>query len=145
MHGLIPDRRKSQVLPCTEVKWYSCQTNPLMVTSGRQPATPPDTRRDLDSPPASSHDGCRTHLVFRTEKRRNPITGATYPWIVSSIGVINQFYIYAVDADFGPFFLKFCSYFPYNAKLYQRQRVGQAASHQSRHRLRSIGQRVRLL
>ena len=22
-----------------------------------------------------------------------------------------------VDADFGPFFLKFCSYFPYNAKL----------------------------
>ena len=24
--------------------------------------------------------------------------------------------MYAVDADFGPFFLKFCSYFPYNAK-----------------------------
>ncbi len=24
---------------------------------------------------------------------------------------------YAVDDDFGPFFLKFCSYFPYNAKL----------------------------
>jgi hypothetical protein len=22
-----------------------------------------------------------------------------------------------VDEDFGPFFLKFCSYFPYNAKL----------------------------
>jgi hypothetical protein len=22
-----------------------------------------------------------------------------------------------VDADFGPFFLKFCSYFPYNARL----------------------------
>ena len=32
-------------------------------------------------------------------------------------GVVNQFYVYAVDADFGPFFLKFCSYFPYNAKL----------------------------
>jgi hypothetical protein len=31
--------------------------------------------------------------------------------------VVNQFYVYAVDADFGPFFLKFCSYFPYNAKL----------------------------
>jgi hypothetical protein len=41
----------------------------------------------------------------------------TYPWIVSSTGVVNQFYVYAVDADFGPFFLKFCSYFPYNAKL----------------------------
>ena len=55
--------------------------------------------------------------VFRTEKRRNPITGASYPWIVSSTAVVNQFYIYAVDADFGPFFLKFSSYFPYNAKL----------------------------
>jgi len=30
---------------------------------------------------------------------------------------VNQYYIYAVDAEFGPFFLKFCSYFPYNAKL----------------------------
>jgi hypothetical protein len=55
--------------------------------------------------------------VFRTEKRRNPITGASYPWIVSSTGVVNQFYVYCVDADFGPFFLKFSSYFPYNAKL----------------------------
>src|SRR5664279_6562820 len=55
--------------------------------------------------------------VFRTEKRRNPVTGATYPWIVSSTGVINQFYFYCVDSDFGPFFLKFSSYFPYNAKL----------------------------
>ena len=25
--------------------------------------------------------------------------------------------IHRVDEDFGPFFLKFCSYFPYNAKL----------------------------
>jgi hypothetical protein len=57
------------------------------------------------------------NLVFRTEKRRNPITGATYPWIVTSTGVINQFYFYCLDADFGPFFLKFSSYFPYTAKL----------------------------
>ena len=55
--------------------------------------------------------------VFRTEKRRNPVTGTTYPWIVRSTGVVNQFYFYCVDEDFGPFFLKFCSYFPYNAKL----------------------------
>jgi len=33
--------------------------------------------------------------VFRTEKRHNPVTGASYPWIVSSTGVVNQFYIYA--------------------------------------------------
>jgi hypothetical protein len=36
---------------------------------------------------------------------------------VKTTGVVNHFYIYAVDADFGPFFLKFCSYFPYNARL----------------------------
>jgi hypothetical protein len=36
---------------------------------------------------------------------------------VQSTALVNQYYIYAVDADFGPFFLKFCSYFPYNAKL----------------------------
>lgn len=50
--------------------------------------------------------------VFRTEKRRNPDTGATYLWIVSGTGIVNHFYVYAVDADFGPFFVKFCSYFP---------------------------------
>jgi hypothetical protein len=31
--------------------------------------------------------------------------------------MVNQYYFYCVDADFGPFFLKFSSYFPYNAKL----------------------------
>ena len=35
----------------------------------------------------------------------------------SSPPVVNQFYFYCVDEDFGPFFLKFCTYFPYNAKL----------------------------
>jgi hypothetical protein len=54
--------------------------------------------------------------LFRTERRRDS-QGDSYPWIVRSTGVVNQFYVYAVDADFGPFFLKFCSYFPYNAKL----------------------------
>jgi hypothetical protein len=54
--------------------------------------------------------------LFRTEKRRDG-QGRSYPWIVASTGVVNQFYVYCVDTDFGPFFLKFCSYFPYNAKL----------------------------
>ena len=57
----------------------------------------------------------KTHL-FRTEKRRNA-AGHAYPWIVASTGLVNHFYFYCVDDDFGPFFLKFCSYFPYNAKL----------------------------
>src|SRR6266508_2540574 len=43
--------------------------------------------------------------------------GVPYPWIVSSTGVVNHFYVYAVDADFGMFFIKFSSYFPYTAKL----------------------------
>jgi hypothetical protein len=55
--------------------------------------------------------------VFRTEKRRNPKTGQCYPWIVRSTAMVNHYYFYCVDEDFGPFFLKFCSYFPYNAKL----------------------------
>ena len=55
--------------------------------------------------------------VFRTERRKNEKTGATYPWLVRSTAMVNHYYIYCVDRDFGPFFLKFCSYFPYNAKL----------------------------
>jgi hypothetical protein len=55
--------------------------------------------------------------VFRTEKRRNPQTGRTYPWIVRTTAMVNHYYFYGIDEDFGPFFLKFCTYFPYNAKL----------------------------
>src|SRR6516164_3837752 len=55
--------------------------------------------------------------VFRTEKRTNPTTGKKYPWIVRSTAMVNHYYFYCIDEDFGPFFLKFCSYFPYNAKL----------------------------
>ena len=55
--------------------------------------------------------------VFRTEKRRNPQTGQTYPWIVRTTAIVNHYYFYGIDEDFGPFFLKFCTYFPYNAKL----------------------------
>lgn len=55
--------------------------------------------------------------VFRTEKRTSPTNGMSYPWIVKSTAMVNQFYFYGVDDDFGPFFLKFGSYFPYTAKL----------------------------
>jgi hypothetical protein len=54
--------------------------------------------------------------LFRTEKRRHA-NGDSYPWIVPATGLVNHFYFYCVDDDFGPFFLKFCSYFPYTAKL----------------------------
>ena len=55
--------------------------------------------------------------VMRTERRRSRTTGGTHPWIVQSTAMVNHYYFYCVDEDFGPFFLKFCSYFPYNAKL----------------------------
>jgi hypothetical protein len=70
--------------------------------------------------------------TFRTEKRRNPETGATYPWIVRASALVNQYYAYGLDVEFGPFFLKFSSYFPYGAKLcfnghHWAQRQAQAA------------------
>jgi hypothetical protein len=55
--------------------------------------------------------------VFRTERRHHPETGRAYPWLVRSTALVNQYYFYGIDREFGPFFLKFCSYFPYNAKL----------------------------
>lgn len=69
--------------------------------------------------------------VFRTERRRNEKTGVSYPWLVRSTAPVNHFYLYIVDRDFGPFFLKFCTYFPYNAKLclngheYVKRQLGQ--------------------
>ena len=55
--------------------------------------------------------------VYRTEKRHNPRTHKSYAWIVKSTALVNHYYFYCLDRNFGPFFLKFCSYFPYNAKL----------------------------
>ena len=54
--------------------------------------------------------------LFRTHKRHRA-DGSAYPWISRDTGVVNQFYFYCLDEDFGPFFVKFCSYFPFNAKL----------------------------
>ena len=56
------------------------------------------------------------NTVFRTEKRR-AADGSSYPWIVRTTSVVNQFYVHCVDEDFGAFFLKFSSYFPYGARL----------------------------
>lgn len=54
--------------------------------------------------------------VFRTEKRRNA-DGSTYPWIYRSTTPVNHYYVYILDRDFGPLFIKFCSYFPYAVKV----------------------------
>src|SRR5438309_2903159 len=54
--------------------------------------------------------------VFRTEKRRNT-DGSTYPWMIRSTVPVNHYYVYLFDRDFGPLFIKFCSYFPYAVKV----------------------------
>jgi hypothetical protein len=70
--------------------------------------------------------------VFRTERRRNSKTGQPYPWIVRGSALVNHYYIYAVDRGLVPFFLKFCSYFPFNAMLclnaheYAKRQLAQA-------------------
>jgi hypothetical protein len=55
-------------------------------------------------------------LVWRTQRRYTD-DGTPYAWLVRSTAFVNYFYFYCVDEDFGPFFLKFCTYFPYTAKL----------------------------
>ena len=55
--------------------------------------------------------------VCRTVQYGNPETGATSPRLMSSTALVNHYYFYCVDRDFGPFFIKFCSYFPFNGKV----------------------------
>lgn len=55
--------------------------------------------------------------VFRTVQKKNPETGRRYPWITRGSAVPNHFYFYVLDEDFGPLFIKFCSYFPYAMKV----------------------------
>jgi hypothetical protein len=54
--------------------------------------------------------------VFATSKRRDA-EGRPYPWITRASRVVTQWYFYCYDRCAGPFFLKYCGYFPYNAKL----------------------------
>ena len=54
--------------------------------------------------------------VSRTTRKRLA-SGGTIPWIMYSTAMVSVYYFCCRDQDFGPFFLKFCSYFPYSAKL----------------------------
>ena len=54
--------------------------------------------------------------VWRTQRRYHA-DGSSYAWLVKTSSLVNFFYFYCVDADFGPFFINFFTYFPYTAKL----------------------------
>jgi len=54
--------------------------------------------------------------VWRTQRRCHA-DGSSCAWLVRASAFINFFCFYCVDADFGPFFLKFSTCFPFTAKL----------------------------
>jgi len=54
---------------------------------------------------------------FRMIKKRNVQTGQSYPWFTRGTVMCNHYYFYLVDEDFGPLFIKLCSYFPYTARV----------------------------
>jgi hypothetical protein len=53
----------------------------------------------------------------RTIKKIGAHSGQPYPWFTRGTVMCNHYYFYLVDADFGPLFIKFCSYFPYTARV----------------------------
>ena len=55
--------------------------------------------------------------VVRTQRRHNPVTGASYAALYMTTAMVNQYYFYCIDKDFGPLCIKLGSYFPYNGKL----------------------------
>jgi hypothetical protein len=55
--------------------------------------------------------------TFRTTKGHGPRSADRYPRLLRTTAMVNQYYFYGIDVDFGPFFFKFSSYFPYTAKF----------------------------
>ena len=81
--------------------------------------------------------------LFRTEKRRDA-DGKSYPWIVKSTGVVNHYYFYCVDADFGPFFLGVLLVLPLQRQtLHQQPPLGPTSGREGRARVHGTRQRIR--
>lgn len=55
--------------------------------------------------------------VMRTQSSTDAATGQRSTQLVAATAMPNAYYFYLYDDDFGPLFIKFCSYFPYNARL----------------------------
>ena len=65
--------------------------------------------------------------MFRPERRRNEKTGGTYPWLVQSNAMVNHFYVYCVDRDFG-----LCGQILFHRhNLERRRRLAAATDHAS--------------
>ncbi|MCA1838128.1 MAG: helix-turn-helix domain-containing protein [Actinobacteria bacterium] len=55
--------------------------------------------------------------TFRTHKGHGPRTVGRAPQLYRSTAMVKHYYLYGLDADFGPFFIKFSTYFPFTAKV----------------------------
>ena len=58
----------------------------------------------------------KAHAI-QTSNKKNHETGKTYPWLYMGTSYVNHYYFYIWDRDFGPVFIKFCSYFPYPMRV----------------------------
>ena len=82
---------------------------------------------DITKQRLANHDGTEGVLyvgiaqekarVFRTISKINTDTGKSYPWLMDTTVMCNHYYFYIYDKDFGPLFIKICSYFPYTIRV----------------------------
>jgi len=56
--------------------------------------------------------------VWRTRQRRDAVTGRPYPWLYQEQAMASHWYFHGFDAGFGPFYVKFCGYFPFTGQIY---------------------------
>ena len=83
--------------------------------------------------------------VWRTRQRTDPVTGKRYPWLCQEQAMVNHWYFYGFDADFGPFYIKFCGYFPYTGQIYLNGQYAErpAMPHEGETRPVALGSRIR--
>jgi hypothetical protein len=55
--------------------------------------------------------------TWTSTRRAHSVTGFPLTWLVPADRLVKYFYFYCVDEDFGPFLLRVCTYFPFNAQL----------------------------
>ena len=80
--------------------------------------------------------------VWRTRQRRDPVTGKRYPWLCQEQAMVNHWYFYGFDADFGPYADR--PVMPHRVPLCWSQRLpGVQCGISSRGRVRVIGRRGR--
>ena len=81
--------------------------------------------------------------TFRTEKRRNPETGAPYPWIVRASALVNQYYIYGLDRRLRPVLFEVLKLLPLRREaVLQRASLGATPSRGGGDRVHRAGQRL---